>query len=67
MQSEYQLVNEKEAAKILCISPVTLRTRRSTGDVQGLPHVKIGRSIRYRLTDIYRFIDANSKGKEAGV
>lgn len=56
-----QLLNEKESAEILTVKPTTLATWRSDKS-QALPYVKIGRSIRYRRSDLLAFIDAQTHG-----
>ncbi|MFH2046070.1 MAG: helix-turn-helix domain-containing protein [Pseudomonadota bacterium] len=51
------IINEKEAAKIIGKSVFTLRNDRFMS--RGLPFIKIGRSVRYRLKDIESFIDSH--------
>lgn len=38
------LVNERQAAQLLGLSPSTLYLRRKSGD---LPHIQVGRAVRY--------------------
>lgn len=61
MIDNYQLITEKQAAKLLAVSPGTLRVQRCVGaSPKGLPmipFVRIGRAVRYRLRDIQRYID----------
>ncbi len=63
MVDKYQLITEKEAAKLLAVSPGTLRVQRCVGaSAKGLPmipYLRIGRAIRYRLRDIQQFIDGH--------
>ena len=47
------LLTEREAAKALAICERTLFTLRTSGEI---PHVKIGRSIRYYVADLHRWI-----------
>lgn len=47
------LLTEEEAAKLVQTSTRTIRKARAEGS---LPHVKIGRLVRYRLEDIGDFI-----------
>jgi excisionase family DNA binding protein len=51
-----RLVNIREASQILCVSASTLYgwvwQRR-------IPFVKVGRSLRFNLADLRKFIDAN--------
>lgn len=56
-----------KAAAILGLQPQTLaawRWRTSKGlDAPDLPWIKVGsRSIRYRLTDVNAYIEANNQG-----
>ena len=55
MQPEFDLKDEKEAAKFLDVSPGTLQVWRSTRRYP-LPFVKIGRKVRYRLSDLQAFL-----------
>jgi predicted DNA-binding transcriptional regulator AlpA len=68
MNDEYQLINEKEAAKLLALSPATLRIQRCTGATPNglpkIPYIKIGRAVRYRRADIERYIDACAIARE---
>jgi hypothetical protein len=53
------LVTEKEAAKLIAVSPSMLVAHRFHGRPL-LPFVRIGkRSIRYRMADIEEFIKRN--------
>ena len=54
------LVDEREAAKILDTSPGTLSVWRCTGRY-ALPFVKIGRKVRYRRSDLFAWIDARTR------
>lgn len=51
-----RLISSKDAAGILKVSPVTLHIWRQTGRNK-LSYVKIGHRIKYRLSDIKKFID----------
>lgn len=51
------LINEKAAAKILDKGVQSLRNDRHL--CKGIPYIKIGRSVRYSLEDINRYIDDN--------
>ena len=46
-----QLLNEKQAATKLDVTPGTLSVWRSTGRYK-LPFIKIGHNVRYRLCDL---------------
>lgn len=58
------LLTRNEAAKLLNIRPQTLATWACNGRY-GLPFVKIGRRVMYRLADIEKFITANLNVQEA--
>lgn len=53
-----------EAAIALGVSPGTLKAARlhrlQTNPLRDLPHVRIGRSVRYRRADIEAWIDAHT-------
>ena len=53
------LVNEIEAARILDLSPLTLRRWRWAG--KGPRFVKIGAAVRYDLADLTTFIEAGRR------
>ena len=52
---ERLLLNESEAAKVLSISPRKLWQLRHDG---AIPYVLIGRSVRYPVSDLQRWIDS---------
>lgn len=56
--SNSELVDTKEAAKILGSSPHTLAVWRSLKRYP-LPYIKIGRKVKYRKSDLFAFIDQN--------
>ena len=49
------LVNEKEAARLLGLSVITLRNYRHQR--RGPIYYKLGRSVRYSLKDIMEFVE----------
>lgn len=53
------LVDARTAAKMLAVSTRTLWTLTDRGDI---PAVRIGRSVRYAIDDLRRFIDAQRVG-----
>ena len=64
-----RLLRARQAAEMLGLSPQTLalwRCRRNNGHTApDLPWVKVGRrSIRYRLSDLKKFIDLNRHSKQ---
>jgi len=50
-----ELINEYEAARLRGQSVRTLQAERVKGG--GCPFVKLGRSVRYRRSDILRYIE----------
>ena len=50
-----RMLNEVEAAEMLGLRPGTLNVWRSTRRVN-IPFVKIGRAVRYRMSDLHDFI-----------
>jgi predicted DNA-binding transcriptional regulator AlpA len=58
------LITEHEAARALGVSPATLKAARlhrlGSNPLRDLPHVRIGRSVRYRRADIEAWIEANT-------
>ena len=59
-QSNHAL-SEKEAAQYLSMSRSFLRQGRMNGDREGRtptpPYLKIGRSVRYRIADLDRWLE----------
>lgn len=55
-----ELLDEKQAAEHLTVSPGTLSVWRSTGRYH-LPFVKVGRMVRYRLSDLDAWLEARSR------
>ena len=51
-------LDEKETAILTSQSPKTLESWRNRGE--GLPFLKLGRRVRYRLSDVLRFLDQNT-------
>lgn len=54
------LVDEREAAKILDVSPGTLSVWRSTGRY-ALPFVKIGRKVRYSRSGLNAWMESRTR------
>jgi len=52
-----ELLDEKQAASLLSVSPGTLSVWRSTGRYR-LPYLKVGRLVRYRRADLQAWLDA---------
>jgi len=59
-----KLLDDKQAAEYLTVTPGTLSVWRSTGRY-ALPFVKVGRMVRYRLSDLDTWLDARSRDNGA--
>ena len=57
---EFELLSEKEVAKIYKINVRTLQRERSMGI--GISYVKIGRRVRYKRSDIEKYIKHHTVG-----
>ena len=53
----FGLVNEETAAAMLQVSVSTLQKDRSRGNL--IPYVKLGRAVRYRVSDLRDVITTN--------
>jgi hypothetical protein len=56
MSNQPKYLNEKKVAEITGRALSTLRNERSKG--VGISYVKIGRSIRYNITDVIEFMES---------
>ncbi|MEN1704602.1 MAG: helix-turn-helix domain-containing protein [Planctomycetota bacterium] len=53
------LVSEREAAKLLAISPRTLWSLRQSGEI---PCIRIGRAVRYSVAELSAWVDRQASG-----
>ena len=53
------LMDTRATARTLCISERKLWGMTASGQI---PHIRIGRSVRYAVRDIEEWIDKNTKG-----
>ena len=60
MENKPQLLDTKQAAEFLGLSPTTLITWRSTQRYD-LPFVKLGGCVRYDEADLLAFIEARKQ------
>jgi len=60
------LVDDKAAAEILDTTPGTLSVWRTTGRY-ALPFVKVGRKVRYRVSDLEAWIEKRTRTTGATV
>jgi predicted DNA-binding transcriptional regulator AlpA len=58
-----RLIDEKVLADQLGFKVQTLRNRRSRGE--GPPYVKVGRSVRYRESDVEKYLQSKLIDPEA--
>ncbi|MBF0510158.1 MAG: helix-turn-helix domain-containing protein [Deltaproteobacteria bacterium] len=58
-----QWLDDKQVAEMTGLGLQTLRNHRFTR--QGMPYAKIGKTVRYRLDDVVRFMDAHRIVPEA--
>ena len=56
MNGEVQYLNENEVSRITRRALQTLRNDRHRR--RGIPYVKVGRSVRYKLDDVYEFMES---------
>jgi hypothetical protein len=55
-----KLLTTKQASEYLGLSPVTLSNARYTGTGVIIPYIKIGSSVRYRLSELESYIKINT-------
>lgn len=63
MEAEDRFVNDVEAAKILAVSPQTLRNYRHLG--RGPAYSKRGRMVRYKVADLLDYMNSGRIDPEA--
>ncbi|MBT3505304.1 MAG: helix-turn-helix domain-containing protein [Piscirickettsiaceae bacterium] len=63
MKTKENLITPEQAAEYLGMSPKTMNKWRSTGE-NNIPYSKIGRSVRYRLSDLDAYIAKHSHNVE---
>lgn len=56
---DQRLLNSREAARMLSISPRTLWSLTSSRQI---PHLRIGRAVRYRVGDLKNWVTARMNG-----
>ncbi|MEF8702924.1 MAG: helix-turn-helix domain-containing protein [Candidatus Accumulibacter sp. UW26] len=55
-----ELLTEQQAATLLHVTPGTLSVWRCTGRYS-LPFVKVGRNVRYRLSDLNAWLESRTQ------
>ena len=58
------LLDERDAAAFLDVSPGTLSVWRSTGRY-ALPFIKVGRRVKYRPEDLSAWLDSRTRSNGA--
>ena len=56
MNGQFKYITEKEVSEITTRALSTLRNERFLG--KGIPYIKIGKSVRYRLDDVIEFMES---------
>lgn len=56
MENQTEYLREEEVSVIVKRALPTLRNDRHLG--QGLPYIKVGRSVRYNLADVIAFMES---------
>jgi hypothetical protein len=56
------LLNEKQTAELLGVAPGSLSVWRATKRYPALKYIKVGASVRYRLSDIEGFLRSRTVG-----
>jgi len=64
MSTSVQYIDERAVAKITGFSLSTLRNERCTSRLK-IPHYKVGRSVRYKISDILDFMESHRIEPEA--
>ncbi|MFC1551791.1 helix-turn-helix transcriptional regulator [Candidatus Latescibacterota bacterium] len=57
MNEQVKYIKEKEVAEITGRALSTLRNERFLG--KGIPYIKIGKSVRYKIDDVINFMESN--------
>jgi predicted DNA-binding transcriptional regulator AlpA len=61
-ETQQRYIDEKEVARITGRGLQTRRNDRHRG--RGLPYIKMGRSVRYSLEDVIRFMESRKIATE---
>ena len=64
MEMQDRYIDEFQVAELIRRAPQTLRNDRHRR--RGLPYVKNGRSVRYRLSDVLAFMERHRIEPEGG-
>jgi DNA-binding XRE family transcriptional regulator len=61
MEALGKLLNRKDAAAYLGVSPHTLAAWSQKRDNNGLPLIKMGSNVRYKVDDLIEFVEKNRR------
>ena len=64
VQAGFDLIDCQETAEILGISKSALEAWRTTGRYK-LPFVKVGRNVRYRRSDVLKWLESRTRASGA--
>ena len=56
MENQKKYITEKEVSEITSRALSTLRNERFLG--KGIPYIKIGKSVRYKLDDVIEYMES---------
>lgn len=56
MEERNEYVTEKKTSRVTNLALSTLRNHRHLGI--GIPYIKIGRSVRYSMEDVIKFMES---------
>jgi hypothetical protein len=55
-----KLLNTKQASELLNVNDKSLANSRHTGTGIQVPYIKMGKIVRYRLSDLQSYIEGNT-------
>lgn len=64
IEASKELLDDKQTAAKLTVTPSTLSVWRSAGRY-ALPFIKVGRKVRYRLTDLDKWLEQRTRDSGA--
>lgn len=57
---EHKLLSTKQASDFLGLNDKSLANSRYTGTGMQIPYIKLGNIVRYRLSDLERYMEENT-------
>ena len=64
--TQNEVIDEKDAARYICMSESWMRISRCKGHPDTPPFIKIGRSVRYRTSDLDNWLESRLKHNTLG-